>query len=107
MLTSSNERAGVPMLPVVAGAKATRRQIVIYTVILAAVSLLPWIMQQAGLYRSEPTESTLNALSAKWKATPDLTIKPERGRLSFFRKEQGDRPCALNCCRTPGCTRCC
>ncbi len=35
-------RAGVPMLPVVAGAKETRRQIVIYTLLLVPVSLLPW-----------------------------------------------------------------
>ena len=32
-------RAGVPMLPVVAGFDATRRQILIYTLILAPVGL--------------------------------------------------------------------
>ena len=36
------ERAGVPMLPVVAGAKATRRQIVLYTLVLVPLSVLPW-----------------------------------------------------------------
>jgi protoheme IX farnesyltransferase len=41
-------RAGVPMLPVVAGARATRRQIFIYTVLLVAVSLLPWALGYAG-----------------------------------------------------------
>ncbi len=41
-------RAGVPMLPVVAGARATRRQIVIYTVLLVACSLLPWVLGLAG-----------------------------------------------------------
>ncbi|HZB93638.1 MAG TPA: heme o synthase, partial [Stellaceae bacterium] len=35
-------RAGVPMLPVVAGAKETRRQIVIYTLLLLPLSLVPW-----------------------------------------------------------------
>jgi heme o synthase len=34
-------RAGVPMLPVTHGARATRRQIVVYTLVLWAVSLLP------------------------------------------------------------------
>ncbi|MBN8504845.1 MAG: TonB-dependent receptor [Burkholderiales bacterium] len=34
-------------------------------------------MQQAGLYRAEPTESRLLALSAKWKPYDALTIKPE------------------------------
>ena len=34
-------RAGVPMLPVVAGSDETRRQILIYTLVLAPVTLLP------------------------------------------------------------------
>jgi len=42
------ERAGVPMLPVVAGARTTRRQVVYYTVALAIVSLLPWVLGYAG-----------------------------------------------------------
>jgi protoheme IX farnesyltransferase len=35
-------RAGVPMLPVVAGPDATRLQILLYTVVLVAVAFLPW-----------------------------------------------------------------
>ena len=35
-------RAGVPMLPVVAGPDATRLQILLYTVVLVAVALVPW-----------------------------------------------------------------
>jgi protoheme IX farnesyltransferase len=42
-------KAGVPMLPVVAGADATRRQILIYTVILAPVTLLPSLTGTTGL----------------------------------------------------------
>jgi protoheme IX farnesyltransferase len=41
-------RAGVPMLPVVAGAKETRRQIVIYTLLLVPLSLLPCVFGFAG-----------------------------------------------------------
>ena len=41
-------RAGLPMLPVVAGRAATTRQILIYSVLLAPVSLLPWILGFAG-----------------------------------------------------------
>ncbi|WP_203072770.1 heme o synthase [Falsiroseomonas ponticola] len=37
-------RAGVPMLPVVAGAKETRRQILYYTIILAPLGLSPWLV---------------------------------------------------------------
>ena len=35
-------RAGVPMLPVVAGPDATRLQILLYSVVLVAVALAPW-----------------------------------------------------------------
>ncbi len=42
------QRAGVPMLPVVAGARETRRQIGIYTVLLVALSLAPWGLGLAG-----------------------------------------------------------
>lgn len=42
------ERAGVPMLPVVAGARTTRRQVMLYTVVLAVVSLIPWVLGYAG-----------------------------------------------------------
>jgi heme o synthase len=42
------QRAGVPMLPVVAGAKETRRQIVIYTLLLLPLSLVPWWIGFSG-----------------------------------------------------------
>jgi protoheme IX farnesyltransferase len=42
-------RAGVPMLPNVAGARETRRQIFGYTLILGVVSVLPWVLGYAGL----------------------------------------------------------
>jgi protoheme IX farnesyltransferase len=35
-------RAGVPMLPVVAGPDATRLQILLYTIVLVAVAVAPW-----------------------------------------------------------------
>src|SRR3984885_4285019 len=41
-------RAGVPMLPVVAGDPETRRQIVIYTLILAPLGVAPWFLGYAG-----------------------------------------------------------
>ncbi len=37
-------RAGVPMLPVVAGPDATRLQILLYTVVLVAVAVAPWAL---------------------------------------------------------------
>ena len=43
------ERAGGPMLPVVAGARATRRQIVLYPMLLVPLSLAPWAFGYAGI----------------------------------------------------------
>jgi protoheme IX farnesyltransferase len=40
--------AGIPMLPVVAGEAVTRRQILLYSVILLAVSLAPWWIGGTG-----------------------------------------------------------
>jgi heme o synthase len=41
-------RAGIPMLPVVAGERETRRQILIYTLILAPLGVAPWPLGYAG-----------------------------------------------------------
>jgi len=41
-------KAGVPMLPVVAGARVTKRQMFIYTCLLFPVALAPWAMGIAG-----------------------------------------------------------
>ncbi|MFB0610884.1 heme o synthase [Aurantiacibacter poecillastricola] len=40
--------AGIPMMPVVAGETSTRRQILAYSVLLLAVSLLPWLIGGTG-----------------------------------------------------------
>lgn len=42
-------RAGVPMLPVTNGAKETRWQIFVYTLVLVPVSLAPWLVGFSGL----------------------------------------------------------
>jgi heme o synthase len=41
-------RAGIPMLPVVAGAEETRRQILLYTLILAPLGVAPWPLGYTG-----------------------------------------------------------
>lgn len=46
--TDDYARAGVPMLPVVAGRAATTRQILIYTGLLVLASELPWALGFAG-----------------------------------------------------------
>jgi protoheme IX farnesyltransferase len=42
-------RARVPMLPVVAGAEETRRQILLYSVVLAPMGAAPWLLGYAGM----------------------------------------------------------
>ncbi len=42
------ERAGIPMLPSVAGEAATRRQILYYAVLLAPLGAAPWLLGFAG-----------------------------------------------------------
>jgi protoheme IX farnesyltransferase len=46
--TEDYARAGIPMLPVVAGAQETRRQILLYTLILAPLGVSPWLLGYAG-----------------------------------------------------------
>ncbi len=41
--------AGIPMLPVVAGPEATRRYILIYTLVLVGITLLPSLLGSSGL----------------------------------------------------------
>jgi protoheme IX farnesyltransferase len=54
-------RAGVPMLPNVAGALETRRQILLYTAILVPVTLAPWALGFVGIVYGAAA-SLLNAI---------------------------------------------
>jgi len=46
--TGDYAKAGVPMLPVVAGARATKLQMLVYTVLLFPLALAPWALGVAG-----------------------------------------------------------
>jgi protoheme IX farnesyltransferase len=48
--TDDYAKAGVPMLPVVAGRRETRRQMLLYTLVLWPVSLAPWALGVAGAF---------------------------------------------------------
>jgi len=48
-MSEDYRRAGVPMLPVVAGEQETRRQIFLYSLVLAPLGLAPWFMGFGGL----------------------------------------------------------
>ena len=70
-------RAGVPMLPVVSGLDETRRQILIYTVILAPVGLAPWFMGFAGaIYGAVALVCGAAMLHLAWRVYRDRTGQP-------------------------------
>ena len=46
--TDDYARAGIPMLPVVAGEASTRRQILLYTLILVPLGVAPWLFGFTG-----------------------------------------------------------
>ena len=48
MISDDYERTGVPMLPVVRGAEVTRRQILLYSLILTAFTILPFATGMLG-----------------------------------------------------------
>jgi protoheme IX farnesyltransferase len=82
-------RAGVPMLPVVAGAKETRRQIFGYTVVLAIVSVLPWALGYTGrLYGISASILGAGFLVLSWLVLRD---RQDAAGLSLT----GDRPARL------------
>ena len=65
-------RAGVPMLPVIAGAKETRRQIVIYTLLLMPLSLAPWYIGFSGpLYGTAALLADGGFLFCVWRILRD------------------------------------
>ncbi|QWC57571.1 protoheme IX farnesyltransferase [Erythrobacter sp. 3-20A1M] len=45
---SDYAKAGIPMMPVVRGARSTRRQILIYSILLVPFALAPWYIGGAG-----------------------------------------------------------
>jgi heme o synthase len=48
--TADYARAGVPMLPVTHGKRYTRLQVLLYTLILLAVSLMPYVVRMSGVF---------------------------------------------------------
>jgi protoheme IX farnesyltransferase len=60
------------MLPVVAGARHTRRQIMLYTLVLLPVSLLPWALGCAGpIYGLAALVLGLGFIVSAWRVLRD------------------------------------
>jgi protoheme IX farnesyltransferase len=65
-------RAGIPMLPVVAGARETRRQIVLYTLLLLPVTFLPWVLGFGGtIYAASAGTLGAGVLLNVWRVAND------------------------------------
>jgi protoheme IX farnesyltransferase len=65
-------RANVPMLPVVAGSKETRRQIVLYTLVLVPLSLAPWLLGFSGpVYAVAAGVLGVGFLASVWRVATD------------------------------------
>lgn len=80
--------AGIPMMPNVAGDRSTRRQILIYSVVLAPVAVLPWIMGFGSLaygIASIVLGLAFVALAARvWMAGPKGEVVRAARRLFTF-----------------------
>jgi protoheme IX farnesyltransferase len=81
--------AGVPMLPVVAGARTTRIQILLYSVPMAAAAVAPWLLGLAGpVYGAVAAASSLVFLGLATRvlanrASEPAGMKPERQLFAF------------------------
>jgi heme o synthase len=65
-------RANVPMLPVVAGGRETRRQIMFYTIALVPLTLSPWFLGFSGLvYAVAAAALGVGFLISVWRVLTD------------------------------------
>ena len=82
-------RAGVPMLPVVAGPRETKRQMLLYTLVLLPVALAPTLLGAVGWVYGAVALAMSVASSAmpSWCGAPPTTAGPSRrpGGCSAFR----------------------
>jgi len=78
------DRAGVPMMPVVAGERSTRRQILAYTLVLVPATLLPVAAGVSGWpYAAAAVVLGVLLLRHAWRVYCDDGVRTARG-LFFF-----------------------
>jgi heme o synthase len=78
-------RAGVPMLPVVAGKVKTREQILAYTLLLVPVSLLPWVLGLVGpIYGAVAIAAGANMILLASRLRAATETEERAGRRLFF-----------------------
>jgi protoheme IX farnesyltransferase len=83
------EKAGIPMLPVVAGERATRTQILLYTLPMAASAVAPWVLGYTGALYGWIAMALTGAFVvlaiqvARRTAMPGDGMKPEKQLFKF------------------------
>jgi heme o synthase len=86
---SDYAKAGIPMLPVVAGEAATRRQIILYTLVLLPVTLAPWAIGGTGAIYGIAALALSAAFVvlalpvARRRSAPDDAMRPEKRLFAF------------------------
>jgi protoheme IX farnesyltransferase len=83
--TDDYAKAGVPMLPVVAGAAETRRQILLYTLVLVPVGASPWLLGYAGaLYAAVAIAAGAMMVALAWRVHTQQGTAGERAAKHLF-----------------------
>ena len=87
---SDYAKVGIPMMPVVAGEKSTRRQILIYAILLLPLSVVPWWIGGTGAVYGVSAivlSSLFLALSLRVafrdRTGPDDAMKPEKQLFAY------------------------
>jgi protoheme IX farnesyltransferase len=76
--------AGIPMLPVVAGERETKKQMLLYTLVLWPVTLAPWLLGVSGLlYAVGAGALSLLFTVAALRVARDATDKSARQMFAF------------------------
>ena len=87
---SDYAKVGIPMMPVVAGERTTRRQILIYAILLLPLSVLPWYIGGAGAiygWSAAVLSLLFVALSARVglreRTGPEDPMRPEKQLFAY------------------------
>jgi protoheme IX farnesyltransferase len=83
--TGDYAKAGIPMLPVVAGAPETRRQIMLYSVVLLPIGAAPWILGYAGpLYGTVAVAAGAMMVALAWRVLGEPEGSGDRAAKHLF-----------------------
>ena len=86
---SDYAKAGIPMLPVTHGVEFTRLHVLLYTIILALVTLMPWLTGMSGLIYLLAalilnTRFLVHAVRLKLTRRDDLPMRVFRFSISYL-----------------------